>query len=357
MKIAVIGAGNGGAAMAAHLVLKGYSVALYDKFPGVLEGIQKEGGIHLKGTAGEGFAPLAVISTDLEEVTRGAGLVMVVLPAFAHRDFAENVAPFLEQSQIIVLHPGRTGGALECKKAIGSTRPGLDAAIAEAQTLLYASRRTGPAEATIYGIKKRVEFAVLPEKSSTYVADILCAVFPEFVPVNNVLETSLLNLGAIFHPAPTILNSARIEGTRGDFEYYHQGITPAVGRILEKIDEERMTVAGALGVSTKSAREWLKDVYGAVGSDIYSAVQANKVYAGIKAPGSLDTRYISEDVPMSLVPISQLGRLAGVHTPTIDMIIDLASIIHNRDYRREGRTLERMGIDGMTVEEVIKLVS
>ncbi len=352
MKIAVLGAGNGGMAMAADMVMKGHDVSLYDKYPKALTGIQNEMGIHLKGAAGEGFASVHVVSTDIAEVIRDRELIMVVTPAFAHKSIAEALASVIEAPQMVILHPGRTGGALEVKKVIEERRPGLSPIVAEAQTLIYASRRTGQAEVTIYGIKKRLAFSALPAKYNTILSEKLKNIFPQFYPVENILETSLMNIGAVFHPAPAILNCARIEDTKGDFEYYHQGITPTIGKVLEKIDGERVEVAKAFGINTLTTVEWLMDVYGAEGENIYEAVQANKVYSGIKAPSDIKARYISEDVPMSLVPISELGRLAGVKTPAIDTMISLADIMHDQDYRKNGRDLDRMGIDRLSIEEL-----
>ena len=59
---------------------------------------------------------------------------------------------------------------------------------------------------------------------------------------------------------------------------------------------------------------------------------------------------------MSLVPLSSLGKALGAPTPTIDLIIELASILHGRDYRAEGRTVESLGLAGLTVKEIRKLV-
>lgn len=357
MRVAIIGAGNGGTAMAAHLAANGHEVTLYDKFPRVLEEVKKNKGITLKGVLGEGLFPIKLASTDIAQVIEGVKVLMVVTPAFAHREVAKDLAPFLDEERIIVLHPGRTGGALEFKEVIRNNSPEARPIIAEAQTLLYASRLTGEGEVTVFGLKNRVEFATLPASANEKVSKVLDAIFPGlFIPVENVIQTSLLNIGAVFHPAPTILNAARIEETEGNFEYYHGGISPAVGRILESIDEERMNVARSLGVNTKSALDWLQEVYGAKGPNLYSAIRANKVYGGIKAPPSLETRYISEDVPMSLVPISELGKLTGIPTPVIDAFIKLAGKIHARDYRQEGRTLEKLGIEGMDAKEVMRTV-
>ncbi len=356
MRIAVLGAGHGGTTMAAHLSGMGHSVRLYDKFFPAVEGIAAARSVSLKGALGESRAVLDYAGTDLREAAAGAEIVMVVTPAFAHRDIAENLAPFLRDETLTVLHPGRTGGALEFFRTVTSLFPKKRPFIAEAQTLLYACRRTGPAEATVYGVKKEVSFAAFPASRNAGAAAALKGIFPFFRPVSSVLETSLLNIGAIFHPAPTLLNAARIEDTGGAFEHYRQGISPAVARVLERIDGERVEIARTLGVPTRTTVEWLGDVYGVEGKDLYTAVQANPVYAGIKAPPSLDARYITEDVPMSLVPLAEFGRLAGVPTPAMNAVIDLANIVHGRDYRRDGRTLERMGVGGLGPAELVKFV-
>ena len=39
-------------------------------------------------------------------------VIMVVLPSSAHADIAKAAAPHLKDGQIVILHPGRTCGAL-----------------------------------------------------------------------------------------------------------------------------------------------------------------------------------------------------------------------------------------------------
>lgn len=354
-RVAVLGAGNGGVAMGAYMSLRGCKVNLYDKYPEVLRPIQERSGVELKGASLNGFATFDKISTHIGEVIEGCQLIMVVTPAFAHKEIAQSCAKYLENGQVVVLHPGRTGGALEFFNTVKGINPAVEVTIAEAQTLIYASRKTGPAEVTIYGVKKKVSVAAIPSCRTQEVVSKLNQFYSEFVPARNILETSLLNIGAIFHPAPSILNIARID-LQDDFEYYHQGISPSVAKVLERMDRERMAVAEGLGVKTMSTVEWLKEVYGVEDGDIYTAVHLNKVYSGIMAPKSASARYITEDVPMSLTPLSELGKLVGVTTPVIDMMIELASIINNTDYRSTGRTLKRMGIEGFTPEQLIEFV-
>jgi opine dehydrogenase len=352
----VVGAGNGGMAMAGHLGLMGFRVRVFNRTDEHLAGIRWHGGIKLQGEV-EGFGPVEFASSRMARAAEGADVIMVVVPATAHRSVAEALAPVAATGQLIVLNPGRTGGALEFRQVLKENACASRPVIAEAQTFLYASRALSRHEAKIHRIKNEVPLATLPSHWTPDALRALEPAFPQFVPGGNVLATSMENIGAVFHPALTIMNAGWIEGTRGGFEYYLDGITPTVARVLEGVDADRLAVARALGVRSVSAREWLYLSYGSSGESLHAAIQATTAYRGIKAPPSIAHRYIWEDVPMSLVPISELGRLAGEPTPTIDTVIGLASLLHARDYRAEGRTAERMGLSGFTVKMIHALVT
>jgi len=280
-------------------------------------------------------------------------IIMVTSPATSHYDLARLMAPYLDDGQIIVLNPGRTGGALEVYKTLRSFGNRKYVVVAEAQTFIYACRATDPKTAKIFSIKNEVALASIPAVEINKVIWLLSWAYPQFTPAQNVMETSINNFGAIFHPAPTLLNSGHIE--RGEpFEYYIDGITPSIGQILEKLDKERMKVANALGIRAVSARQWLEDSYGAKGDSIYEAIQNNSAYKGLTAPKDLNTRYIYEDVPCSLVPISSIAEKFGIETPTIDTIIRLANIISGRDFLQEGRTVEKLGLKNMSVSQILE---
>jgi opine dehydrogenase len=59
---------------------------------------------------------------------------------------------------------------------------------------------------------------------------------------------------------------------------------------------------------------------------------------------------------MSLVPIASLGKRFGVSVRAMESIIRLASIIHRTDYWRRGRTVEKLGLDVMSVSEITAYV-
>lgn len=352
-RFAVLGAGHGGHALAGYLGMLGYPVWLYTHTPVKAQAIARAGGIRLEGAV-EGFGPVTA-SLDLPEVLANADVILETHPAHLHRAMAQACAPWLREEQVLVLNPGRTGGALEVAHTLRQ-EGAAPVLVAEAQTFLFASRMLEPGRARVFGVKRTVPLAALPAVHTPRVLRLLRRALPPFTAADSVLETSLANMGSIFHPALTLLNAGRIEDTGGDYEFYHGGATPGVARVLERLDEERLAVAASLGVDAPSARQWLQEVYGAYGRDLREAIQNNRAYAGIRAPGSLDHRYLDEDIPASLVPLASLGRYLGVETPAMNSLIDLASVIRGMDYRATGRTVARLGLEGLTPEEIQRLV-
>jgi len=70
----------------------------------------------------------------------------------------------------------------------------------------------------------------------------------------------------------------------------------------------------------------------------------------------LDYRFLNEDIPYGLVPLCELGRLAGVATPTMDHVIQLACVATGKDYRAQGLTLDRLGLGGRDAAGAIALL-
>lgn len=355
----VIGAGNGGKTMAAHLALMGFSVTLYNRTPEHVEIIKKRGGIELESDeegGPHGFAKIAKVTSDIGKALKHSDVIMVVLPSSAHADIAKASAEHLRDGHIVILHPGRTCGALEFSKVIRENGCNADVTIAEAETFIYASRSDGPAQARIFRIKEAVPLAALPAKNTEKVLKAINEAYPQFIDGINVLHTGLNNMGAIFHPALALLNAGWIETTHGDYQFYIDGVSPSVARMLEVLDRERVTVAAALGLRARTALEWLKLAYDTSGVDLHEAIHNQPGYYGIKAPSTLNHRYLFEDVPMSLVPIASLGNRYGVSVRGMESMIRIANIIHSTDYWRRGRTVESLGLAHWSVTELTRFV-
>ncbi|MBC7338547.1 MAG: NAD/NADP octopine/nopaline dehydrogenase family protein [Firmicutes bacterium] len=364
---AVLGGGHGGMAAAADLALRGFRVRLFElpEFAHTIRPVREAGGIQTEVLPStglrEGFARLDAVTTDIEEAVTGADVVLVIVPSFAHQRFAELTAPAVRPGQTVLVAPGNFGGALEF--ALTWKRAGRDpgaVTLAEAESLIYACRKKGPATIWIRGYKRSLRVAALPANRTAWALAVLGQAYPTLEPAQNVLETSLSNPNAPTHLPVMILNAAHIERTGGDFLFYKEGMTPVVGRVIEALDAERLAVGRALGLSRlRSLYEQDLAWYahqGTFGENICQTNVNNPIYSWSRAPESFDHRYVTEDVPYGLVPLEDLGVRLGVATPTATAVIHLASVIAGRDLRRGARTLTRLGLGDVSVPRLLEMV-
>ena len=180
----------------------------------------------------------------------------------------------------------------------------------------------------------------------------------QFSKTTNVLELDLQNVNAVMHPPQMVCNASWIEATGGDFLVYREGSGPATARVIAAVDRERIALAAALGVPTLSlvqalARAGYTDAEAARTGDVYLALQAGEPIGRVKAPPTLDHRYLHEDVGCGLVQWINLAGVARVSTPTMEALTTLAGAINGIDYYDEGLTLDRMGLTGIAVEDVL----
>jgi opine dehydrogenase len=354
--IGVLGAGHGGYAAVADLTRRGFDVRMQARNPERLEPIRVAGGIEVKGVH-EGFVPFTAVTTSVAEAIEGADLVMLPVPGTAFADYAAALAQVHKPEVPIFLDPGHTGGGLHFLHALRGA--GYDKAVrtCESVTLTYICRMEGPNTVNIYSFVKQLAFAALPGRHLNELYTLMKPVFPEIVPAVNVLETAFANLNAVFHPPGVIMNTGWIEHTSGDFLFYREGITEGVGRVCEKVDEERIAVAKALGVTVPTFMEafYHKGITSKAGFDsgsISRACQLSEPNRKIKSPPSLNHRYIHEDVGFGLVPFAAFGELTGVRTPAIDALITLSNVATGVDFRKTGLTLDKMGLRGTMPQDL-----
>jgi opine dehydrogenase len=355
LRFAIIGAGNGGQCFAGHLGILGFHVSLWDVEKQKVDDLRKTGRMKVTGAI-TGDVAIPLITGNLAEAMEGADIIMVVIPTIYQSSTAKAMAPYLKDGQVIVLNPGATGGALDVRNTLQREGCKADVIIAETDTLLYACRSPKAGEVIMYGIKDALSISSLPAKEAPRVAGLLNNAFPQFKPVSSVLITSLNNANAMMHPAPTVLNAGRIE-CKTDFEYYSEGITPSLAHVIEKMDAERLAIAKAMDVKVPSIQDFYRTSYNANGKDLYEQVQNVRAYDGIKGPTSLNTRYIFEDIPTGLVPLSALGQAMGVATPAMSAVVELGNIVLGRNFWAEGRSLERLGLAGLTATGIKAMVS
>jgi opine dehydrogenase len=358
MYVTVVGSGNGGLATAFDFALHGHTVRLFDTphFPDHVAEVSAAGGIHATGVV-DGFARLAYSGHDAATALDGAELVVLVGPAYSTEHQATVVAPHLVPGQAVLVCPASCAGAMTFKRVAGLALEDETITVGETSTLPYAVRITAPGRINIFHkLNGGVYVAGLPRSGTDRLLSMIQDVYPAAEAAESVLQTTLQNGNPVIHPAVTLLNAALIERTGGAFLFYEQGVTEAVGRVIEAVDRERLAIADALGVRVLSEPD-LGVLQGYMRESNYSTGYSTAPgFLGIGAQNQLDHRYLTEDVGYSLVFLTDLAHRIGVQTPTMEALITMASVVLGQDFRANGtRTMATLGLDDMNPSELAAL--
>lgn len=355
MKIAVLGSGNGGCAVAFDCATHGHNVSLFDfeAFPENIKGVNQQGGIIAEGKM-EGFAPIEYAGHEIGEALNDAEIIYVVGPAYSTRPFAAACKPYLRKGQIVIVCPGSCMGSIEFKNGAQLSLRDDDIIVAETSTLPYAVRSVEPGKTRIFlKLKDGIFIAAVQARNTPQVLEKVQDVYPAMATAKNILQTSLQNGNPVIHPSITLLNAALIERTRGNFYFYEEGVTPAVGRLIKAIDQERIAIGQALNIEILPDPD-LGYMQGYMAEPTYDKGYSEAPgFQGIKAQNSLDYRYFHEDVGYGLVFLQSLAEQIGVETPYISTVIRLVSLLMERDYLAQGkRTMESLNLAGLSVENL-----
>ncbi len=350
-QIAVIGAGNGGTAIAGDLTLAGHECRLFEfeEWAGNVTAVIEKGGIKVTGVARTGFAKVALATTDIKAALDGAELIMVATQALTHTRVAQAIAPLVRGGQVIILWPG-SGGTLEFRRIFDEQGVKADVILGEATTFPYCCRRLeGPGTVNIHRIDgPRNHVAALPASRTPALMAALEGVYDTVVPVRSILEPALYNPNIIVHTAGALFNMGRIEHSQGEFWMYKEGITPSVKKVMNGMDRERQAILTALGYKPMT--------YEQVFDDAFHVSVAEFAVASSKGPFSMQDRYVTEDVPMGVTLTASLGRLLHVPTPTYDSIIHIASLVNETEYYKTGRNLANLKLDGLSAVQLNEYV-
>lgn len=360
MKIAVLGAGNGGFGCAADLTIRGHKVNLYARPESShkLDGIREKGYLELyfmEEPEKKQKAYLNLVTTDMAQALEGAELILNPVPAYGYEEFARLAAPFMKKGQVVITL-GKGGGALIWAKVLREAKNEEGIFFGEINTLTYGASKMGPNLVRIESYVYEMITGSFPGKNLQKVVDTLQAAYPmaNVRAAKNVLECILVDYNAITHTGPMVCNAGRIDSGYHKEEFYlfdKWASPPAVVRVTEAVDRERMALGEALGIKAYTLEEEINHVkWNPKGKEdagvlpLFEAIHTEKLEI-CEGPYSLKARQLTEDVPWGLVTYSSLGKMLGVPTPVSDALIVMTSTLNGEDYWKLGRTVEKLGLD------------
>ncbi len=344
MKISVLGAGNGGTAVAAELSLRGHEVTLIKTSHAMHDADFEylrthDGVVRLIEKGRTTRAQIRRVTRDLSRLSESR-VVIVYIQTNYHENLIRRIRPHLRDGQILLLNPGYLSTAYVIRHCAG-----IDVTVCEAQSSFVDCRIIQPGTIRVGFRNVRNPLGIYPAGRTEASRLVLDQLGYPFVYLPSVLEAALHNPNLIVHTVGAIMSIPRIEKTHGEYCMYHEVFTPSVWRILEALDTEKMDVMEALGSARVTYVEACK--YRNTLDNTRDAKEVFFWYAGMptraQGPLTVDSRYISEDVPQGLVLLETLGGKLGVATPVCTALIEIAAAALGRDLRAEGRTVERLG--------------
>jgi|GEM_PF-3997960 len=338
-RITICGTGAGGLALAHAFVRRGKDVTLasLDRPTAATALVARQG---FTAREGKSLTHHTVrVTTDSREAFLRADAVAIVAPAAARRRYVERVVSACAPHVPIVLIPGGLAVGLSCSPLF------RERGFLETNEFPCVARLCERDVVDIHYTSSHFWAGAYPTEYTDYAVSLLEDWFGfPIAPTDHTIHCGLMQWNMILHPPIAYTNLSRIE-KQEDFAFYRPsgGMTPAVAAIMESLDGERLAVGRALSLTTPSLKAYLAG-YPLTGIDsfstLYDAVTADASTEYIRGPISINHRYLQEDIPYGLMPLSALGRALNVRTPMTDAFITFARSLYGDALLGEGTSCE-----------------
>ena len=352
-KITVIGAGSTGHAVAGIMSMRGFQVTFHDddRFRSRLDAVKDLGFIQLRGKI-RGFGTPVKVTTDPAEAVRDAEVIFVDVPADSHEEIARRIAPFVEDGQHILIIPGNLGSFI-FRRVFNEMGITANVTLTEKEGNFCPCRLTAPAEVTVgLPLKLKGKVASLPSSDTERVLKALEGVV-EYSANQNVFE-GVINAGNVInHIASTVLSTAEIDHKGDKYSLFKYAFTPSVVHCIRKISEERNAVIEAMGMTVHGNPTGMIDKV----LHLDEHPEINVFYEYMDGPNSVDHRYLHEDCGCGGAFALSVAERLGMDMPVLRAFLGVAGALNDRDYIRDGRTLENLGFPKeMSLEDIYKVI-
>ena len=351
MRVAILGAGSIAFGMAAFLGAAGHEPVLWS--PSGRRTAALAGGADLTAVGQVEFTGPVAVAKDAADAVAGATAVLIAMPVNAHRMAMDAVAPHLTEGQTVIISSHSSFGALYLSRLLAER--GVRVPIAVWGTTLVAGRQKSETLVDVSTVRSKVDIATVPETAIDDAVALCRTLFGDrFVPRDGLLAIALSNLNPQNHLGIAMFNLTRME--TGETWRQSEYVTPAVGRLIEALDAERIAIADRFGLQVRTVFQHFSLSFHVPEGSVHEMNQ-RMFERGDKGtgPATMDSRYIFEDVPFGLVSTALLGRISGVPARLHEAGIALFSGAVGRDLAGDNDLLGPLGLEDLDVGSLERL--
>ena len=288
------------------------------------------------------------VTSNPEKAARGCDMVILAVPAFLHSTYLAALAPYLEDGCVIVGLPGHCGFELDVRHVLASAMRHFT--IINFDALPWVARLTEFGRTvTITATKDVLVGAMQPDPILSRVADPLATLQcllgprPQLVLSGHPLGITLRAPNASVHPPVMYSRWKDWDGVPlAEAPGFYTGIDELAAAMIAGISRECMTTAREIMRThpeadlsqVVSAYDWELDAYGPLIADktsLRAALRTNSAHAAARHPmtevaagqftPNFGHRFLAEDIPFGLVVVRGIAEIAGIETPTIDVVL------------------------------------
>jgi len=343
--VGVIGSGAAMLTMACYLSGRGFPVQVLDReqnLPGHASSVIAEGAIN-------GQYDRQTLHVRPEHVLADCSYLIVVAESGQYRELAWSLSPWMKSKHMVMLYGGGIGACLEFEKyLLANGVAGVK--VAEIDPLFHCQKKNS-ATIKVHAMRQWGQFASSDPASTFDCASMVTRLLPKVERAGNLLSRGLCDYQSVVYPV--------VEAFGADAEMaaaLSELVNSQAGKhddVFNHIEIELNAIADAYATPRVSTVSNIRRMYGAIAGTSVEAVSMTPKYGG-NAPWQDMVKTLSESISTVYVPLYELSRLANLRTPAIDSVINMSAVMCGVDFLTHGRTLSRMGLQGLSQREIAR---
>jgi opine dehydrogenase len=347
--VVVLGGDGVARVVAGRLALGGHKVVLWEapsaQGSGVASGERLQ--IRLSGAGGDAVATLAAATADPFEALAAGDVLLTCAPPHAQEKLAGLVLPLIEPRHTLVLLSGGLSSLAHAKWLRDRGRVDLPTLVTS-DTAPFFACRLAPDRLHVSAVAANVGFGVFPSCRTEAAMNVLEDLFPGAWAHAHVVAAALAAVEP-FLRAPAVLMSCGIKRRpRPGASLFDDAFSPAVARVAEVLDGERLALAAALGLDLPTAAESLHAWGLSPRGDLWSAVHGSFALTQTPDAEARQAGQLADDATFGLRPWVELGENLGVPMPLAQSLLAVHDAAIEVDSRHPGWSLDGLDIAGLS---------